>query len=203
MVLPSPNLDKGRDILVQKKLKAPRMIFPSYFTRANAAAPATVYLAGSSVVLSPTDSMIYHWRSKSRFFPLCYLTAWVSPTEDLIRGSKSYKSDGDITSIEIWNVTTPSNPKTLKTMSWNTRPQRVSLLGTVNFTSVETQRRDLELDGQQLRAPTPRFNCPGVTEITVEVVCSACYLEFEQVICKPYTCPCECSPEKCAIPSFL
>jgi hypothetical protein len=100
-------------------------------------------------------------------------------------GNKSYSSDGDLTAIEIWNLTAPADPDTLKTMSWNTRPKRVSLLGTVNFTSIETQRRDLELDGQELRAPTPRFHCLGNMQITVEVVCTTCRLEFDQVFSNP------------------
>jgi hypothetical protein len=71
---------------------------------------------------------------------MCYLTGWVSAAEDLIAGHKSYISEGNVTSIEIWNLTSPENSKTLKTISWNTRQTRVTLLGTVNFTSVETQR---------------------------------------------------------------
>ncbi|KAJ7189034.1 hypothetical protein C8R46DRAFT_1244423 [Mycena filopes] len=160
------------------------MIFPRYMTRVNAAAPDTVYQTGSSIVLSPSDSMIYHWRAKS-VWPMCYITGWVSAPDDLIAGHKSYTSEGDVTAIEIWNVTTPADPKTLKTLSWSTRPARVSLLGTVNFTSVEDQHHTLELDGQELRTPTPRFECLGTTEITVEVVCTACRLTFTQILSDP------------------
>ncbi|KAJ7258688.1 hypothetical protein C8J57DRAFT_1234277 [Mycena rebaudengoi] len=157
---PSPNLEKGRDIMTKKKCKFPQMVFPRYMTRANSASPDTVYQSGSAVVLSPADSMIYYWKSNSKW-PMCYLAGWVSATHDLIEGNKSYPSEGDLATIEVWNLTIPANPKTLKAMTWNTRPARVSLLGTVNFTSVETQRSVRELDGQELRAPTPRFPCLG------------------------------------------
>ncbi|KAJ7110909.1 hypothetical protein C8R44DRAFT_633545, partial [Mycena epipterygia] len=168
----------------------PQMVFPHYMTRANAASPDTVYQSGSAVVLSPTDSMIYYWKSNSKW-PMCYLTGWVSATQDLIEGNKSYTSEGNLTTIEVWNLTIPANPKTLKAMTWNTRPARVSLLGTVNFTSVETQHSTWELDGQELRAPTPRLPCLGDTEIAVEIACATCRLKFNQVFSLPPlgTCP--------------
>ncbi|KAJ6584053.1 hypothetical protein DFH09DRAFT_1308755 [Mycena vulgaris] len=181
---PSPNLDKGHNIMKKMKFKFPRMVFPMFIVRANAAAPDAVYQSGSSVVLSPTDSMIYHWRTNSSW-PKCYLSGWVSPAEELIAGHKSYMSDGDVTTIEIWNLSAPADQKSLKTMSWNTRPSRLSLLGTVNFTSRATQTRLGYLDAQELKAPTPRFDCLGDTEITVEVACTACRLEFDQVFSMP------------------
>ncbi|KAJ7452974.1 hypothetical protein B0H11DRAFT_2072117 [Mycena galericulata] len=184
MVKPTPNLEKGRETMVEMNLKYPDMVFPKYMTRVNSAAPDTVYDSGSSIVLSPTDSMIYHWRAKSSW-PMCYITAWVSPADDLIAGHKSYTSEGDVTSIQIWNLSTPDNPKTLKTLSWSSRPPRESLLGTVNFTGLDIQRSDSDLDGQELRAPTPRFSCLGIKEITVEVACTGCHLEFYQIFSDP------------------
>ncbi|KAF8214934.1 hypothetical protein K438DRAFT_1954939 [Mycena galopus ATCC 62051] len=184
MVRPSPNLEKGHAIMRENKFKFPRMVFPMFIVRANAAAPDQVYESGSSVVLSETDSMIYHWRANSSW-PKCYLTAWVSSSEELIAGHKSYTSDGDVTALEIWNLSTPANRNSLETMSWNMRPVRLSLLGSVNFTSRETQNQLGHLDGQEIRAPTPRFDCLGVTEITVEVVCKTCRLEFDQVFSMP------------------
>ncbi|KAJ6585350.1 hypothetical protein B0H19DRAFT_419233 [Mycena capillaripes] len=185
MVRPSPNLEKGHAIMKKVKFKFPRMVFPSWFMRVNAVEPDTVYEPGSSVVLSPSDSMIYHWRSNSSWSK-CYLTAWVSSPEELAASHKSsYTSEGDVTALEIWNLSTPTNPKSLKSMSWNTRPARISLLGTVNFTSRETQNRLGYLDAQEIKAPTPRFDCLGDTEITVEVLCKACRLEFDQVFSMP------------------
>ncbi|KAJ7160059.1 hypothetical protein C8R46DRAFT_361876 [Mycena filopes] len=184
IVQPSPNLDKGHATMRKAKFKFPRMVFPGYIVRANAAAPDTVYQSGSSVVLSPTDSMIYHWRTNSNW-PTCYLAGWVSASKDLIAGHKSYTSEGDITAIEMWNLSTPADPKSLNNMSWNTRPERLSLLGTVNFTSRETQERLGYLDAQEIKAPTPRFDCLGDTEITVEVVCRECRLHFDQVFSMP------------------
>ncbi|KAJ6504618.1 hypothetical protein C8R47DRAFT_1209894 [Mycena vitilis] len=185
MVQPSPNLRKGHATMRKMKFKFPRMIFPKFIVRANAAQPDIAYESGSSVVLSPTDSMVYYWRSNSSW-PKCYLTAWVSSPEELIANNKTgHTWEGDVTSLEIWNLSTPAIRKSLKTMSWNTRPQRLSLLGTVNFTSRETQNRLGYLDGQELREPTPRFGCLGDTEITVEVVCKACRLKFDQVFSMP------------------
>ncbi|KAJ7642965.1 hypothetical protein DFH06DRAFT_1333754 [Mycena polygramma] len=186
MPLPSPNLEKGKNYLEKLNLRSPKMIFPMYMTRANAASPDTVYTSGSSVVLSPTDSMIYHWKNNRRWPGKCYLAAWVSAFDDLVTAGKTYyRSEGDVTAIQIWNLTTPTDRRTLKTMSWNTRPQRVSLLGTVNFTGVDIQRSTGELVGRELRDPTPRFYCNEDTQITVEIVCTTCSLEFEQVFSTP------------------
>ncbi|KAJ7838968.1 hypothetical protein B0H13DRAFT_1911517 [Mycena leptocephala] len=110
---------------------------------------------------------------------MCYLTGWVCAAEDLIAGHKSYISEGNVTSIEIWNLTSPENSKTLKTISWNTRQTRVTLLGTKHSAVLR------DLDGQELRAPTPRFDCLGDTQITVEVACNACRLEFDQIFSDP------------------
>ncbi|KAJ7780713.1 hypothetical protein DFH07DRAFT_875512 [Mycena maculata] len=180
---PSPNLDKGHAIMRDKKFKFPRMVFPASMVRANAAEPDMVYESGSSVVLSPTDSMIYHWRTNSSW-PKCYLTGWVSPAADLT-GRKSYTWDGDVTAIQIWNLSAPADRNALKTLSWNTRPSRLSLLGTVNFTDRAVQNGLGHLDGQEIKAPTPRFDCLGDTEITVELTCTACRLEFQQVFSMP------------------
>ncbi|KAJ7022734.1 hypothetical protein C8F04DRAFT_1310231, partial [Mycena alexandri] len=180
MVQPTPNLDKGHATMRKMKFKFPRMVFPMFIVRANAAAPDTVYQSGPSVVLSPSDSMIYHWRTNSSW-PKCYLAGWVSASKDLIAGHKSYTSEGDITAIEMWNFLSALHP----TQSWNTRPERLSLLGTVNFISRETQARLGYLDAQEIKAPTPRFNCLGDTEITVEVVCKGCRLQFNQMFSMP------------------
>ncbi|KAJ7486202.1 hypothetical protein B0H11DRAFT_2017345 [Mycena galericulata] len=182
---PSPNLEKGHDTMKRMKFKFPRMVFPTFMVRANAAAPDVVYESGSSVILSPNDSMIYHWRTNSSW-PKCYLTGWVSSPEELMAGHKTgYTSEGDITAIEIWNLSAPADRNTLKTMSWNTRPERLSLLGTVNFTSRAAQNRLGCLDAQEIKAPTPRFDCLGDTEITVELACVGCRLEFDQVFSMP------------------
>ncbi|KAJ6474218.1 hypothetical protein C8R45DRAFT_1103199 [Mycena sanguinolenta] len=194
MAQPFANLEVGRNTMIRRKLKFPKKIFPTYITRVNAASPDTVYDSGPSVVLSPTvspnhlppldnqvffgkDSMIYHWRIRSEW-QICYIAGWVSPSKDLVAGHKSYISEGDVTSIQIWNVFAPEDRTALKALSWNARPVRESLLGTVNFTSIDTQGR---LEGQQLRAPTPRFKCFGDTEITVEVVSSDPALGFELI----------------------
>ncbi|KAJ7832968.1 hypothetical protein B0H13DRAFT_2370701 [Mycena leptocephala] len=82
-------------ILRRARHDVPEMIFPMYITRVNADSPDTVYNSSTSVVLSSTDSMIYHWRTISKW-PMCYITGWVSPSKDLIAGHKSYISEGTL-----------------------------------------------------------------------------------------------------------
>jgi len=184
MVLPSPNLDKGRNIIHQKNVKRPKMKFPLYMVRTSAVEPDRVYQTSKAVVLSSSDSMFYHWKTKSAW-RRCYIAGWVSPPDRLVAGGKSYSAEGDVTAIEIWNVSAPADRRSLKSMSWNTRPQRLSLMGTVNFTSQLDQKRYRKLTGQQLKLPTPLFNCKGDVDLTVEVTCSACRLEFDQIFSDP------------------
>jgi hypothetical protein len=129
--------------------------------------------------------MIYHWRTiKLPSWPRCYISAWVPSNEELVQGNKSYAAEGDVTAVEIWKLST-THPASLKTMSWNTRPERISLMGKVNFTSRYIQNSVHELDGQQLKWPTPFVDCSGMVNITIEIVCTSCRLKFEQIFSLP------------------
>ena len=139
--------------------------------------------------------MIYHWRIGHRSWPKCYINAWVPSPDELVQGSKSYAAEGDVTAIEIWKLSNP-DPESLRMMSWNARPKRLSLMGMVNFTSRYVQNRVHELDGQQLKWPTPLFSCGGMLNITIEIVCTSCQLQFEQIFSLPalgmYSTFCRC-----------
>jgi hypothetical protein len=126
--------------------------------------------------------MFYHWKIKGAW-EKCYISGWVSPHEELIASGKSYAAEGDVTAVEIWNVSSRPDQQSLKAMSWNTRPERLSLMGTVNFTSPDVQ--DPSLDGQELKWPTPLFDCSGVLELTVEIACMSCHLQFDQIFSNP------------------
>ena len=48
--------------------------------------------------------MFYHWKTNTSW-PRCYISSWVSASKQLVAGNKSYIAEGDVTAIEIWNVT--------------------------------------------------------------------------------------------------
>jgi N-acetylglucosamine kinase-like BadF-type ATPase len=129
--------------------------------------------------------MIYHWKVKPGDWPRCYITACVALPDQLAAGNKSYTAEGDITAIEIWKVSTPQDSASLKTLSWNTRPERLSLLGTVNFTSHYAQSQVPALHGQELRWPTPLFDCSSMVDMAVEIACATCRLQFSQISSSP------------------
>ncbi|KAJ7143529.1 hypothetical protein C8R43DRAFT_953970 [Mycena crocata] len=85
---PSPNLAKGHATMKNRKFKFPRMVFPMVIS-------LSVQLSNSS-------------------WPKCYLTGWVSSSEDLAAGHKNYTSEGVVTAVEIWNVSAPANREALK-----------------------------------------------------------------------------------------
>jgi hypothetical protein len=180
-VKPDTNLQKGRAIMRQMDMNRPELKFPMSMVRANAAEPNKVYYSGASVFLSPSDSMFYHWKTNTSW-PRCYISSWVSASKQLVAGNKSYIAEGDVTAIEIWNITPPTDPTM---MSWNTRPKRLSLMGTVNFTSREIQNQTPDLDGQELRSPTPLLNCRDEVDLTVEIACKSCRLQFDQIYTDP------------------
>ncbi|KAI0059989.1 hypothetical protein BV25DRAFT_1013086 [Artomyces pyxidatus] len=151
------------------------MIFPGSIVRASRDSPDTVFTNSSHVFLTPQDSMYYQWRLRDFKFDLCYISAAVPDRERLHAGNKSYLASGDLGNIEVWNV---SHPERLREMSWSQRPPRIALLGTLNFSRVD------QMDGWQLKSPTPRFNCPD-GRYTVEITCSGCRIQLEQVFSMP------------------
>lgn len=58
-------------------------------------------------------------------------------------------------------------------------------MGTVNFTSREIQSRINHLAGQELKLPTPLFDCSGEVYLTVEIACKSCRLQFDQIYTDP------------------
>ncbi|KAH7918914.1 hypothetical protein BV22DRAFT_890949 [Leucogyrophana mollusca] len=160
------------------------MWFPSYIARANAAEPDRTYSSSSTVTLSPSDSMFYRFGiMKNAPNSTCYVVAAVPNASKLLAGNKSYVSEGDVSAIEIWKVSYNASQTEL---SWNTRPRRESLLGTVSFTPLpEVYDPEDERDGMELRPPTPLFECDGDSRIAIEVTCSDCRLNFEQVFSDP------------------
>lgn len=125
--------------------------------------------------------MFFHWKIKSAW-PRCYVSGWVSPFKQLVAGNKSYIAEGDITAIEVWNVTSPTDPQSL---SWNTRPKRLSLMGTVNFTDRKVQSQIVDLVGKELKMPTPLFDCSSKMDLFVEFACKSCRLQFDQLFTDP------------------
>lgn len=124
--------------------------------------------------------MFYQWKGRDSDLNLCYIEAVVPPIPDMLAVNKSYTSSGDLSAIEIWNVTTPA--ERLTSLSWNTRPTRIALMGTVNFSPLADQGLE---DGWQLREPTPKFWCGGGAYYTIEVACTSCRLEFLQIFSSP------------------
>jgi len=185
--LRKPDQYPGLDQLFElsKKRKGPMMVFPGTMVRANKAMPDRVYEKSPHIYLSDNDSMFYQWRLRSSTsFKWCYIDAVVPTLEAGIAANKTFKSSGSLTAIQVWNVTTPS--ERITSLSWNTRPERVSLLGTVAFLPDEERKQlfDLE-DGWQLKPPTPRFPCGEKGNLTIEVACEGCTLEFDQIFSDP------------------
>ncbi|KAG1748352.1 uncharacterized protein EDB91DRAFT_1327650 [Suillus paluster] len=163
--------------------KAPQMYFPNTIVRANKALPDQMYTSGSHVILSENDSMFYQWHLGRSKFTSCYIDSVVPTPENGLAANKTYTASGSLTEIQIWNVTTPVEG--MKSLSWNTRPQRIALMGTVAFLPEKEKIEQLHFeDGWQLRLPT-RFSCGKKTTVSIEVACVGCRLEFEQIFSSP------------------
>lgn len=177
------------------------MYFPGAIVRVNKALPDQLYTSGSHVMLSGNvsaslwpgatglfmsscqDSMFYQWHLHRSKFTSCYIDSVVPTPDDGLVANKTYSSSGSLTEIQVWNVTTPAEP--MRSLSWNTRPQRVALMGTVAFLPESEKIKQLQFeDGWQSRLPT-RFSCGEKATITIEVACDGCRLEFEQLFSDP------------------
>ncbi|KAG0705814.1 hypothetical protein DFH29DRAFT_1029081 [Suillus ampliporus] len=162
---------------------APMMYFPSTIVRANKALPDQMYTSGSHVMLSENDSMFYQWHLGRSKFTSCYIDSVVPTPEDGLAANKTYISSGPLTEIQIWNVTTPVEGMT--SLSWNTRPQQIALMGTVAFLPEKEKIGQLHFeDGWQSQLPT-RFSCGKQATVSIEVACDSCRLEFEQIFSIP------------------
>ncbi|KZP33079.1 hypothetical protein FIBSPDRAFT_773570 [Athelia psychrophila] len=173
---PYPNMEHMDKVRAMNAM--PIVVSPSAMVRANAADPEHVYTNSSSFTLSPTDSMFYRWATVNRAMTMCYISAVVPNITTLEAGDKTLYSEGDVGSIEVWNVTDPSGP--LDNIKWNSRPTRISRLGSVNFAHTNFGIED-GVDGWELKPPTPAFDCSGYFNITVELACNNCTVRFSQV----------------------
>lgn len=71
-------------------------------------------------------------------------------------------------------------------MSWNTRPERVELMGIVAWLDERARMKVLDWeDGWQMKPQAPRFPCNGHKWMTFEVTCDNCTLEFDQIFSDP------------------
>lgn len=156
--------------------------------------------------------MFYRWRGRPVPGSTCYIFAAVPPPSilsDPLRNpnaTKWFSLSGDASAVQIWNITRPASHTAFDSMTWNTRPRRTELLGTVNWTVDWTVWRDIDEnaegvnlktgkhgEGWQLVDPTPRFPCETAGgEIMVEIACvgsddeeTPCRLEFDQLFTDP------------------
>ncbi|OJA16843.1 hypothetical protein AZE42_03621 [Rhizopogon vesiculosus] len=181
--LRQPNQYPGLEFIDELKDKAPAMYFPSAIVRVNKASPEQVYTSGSHVILSDNDSMFFQWHLRRSKFTSCYIDSFVPTLEDGLAANKTYTSSGSLTQIQIWNVTTPEEP--MRSLSWNSRPQRIALMGTVAFLPEKEKIKQLKLeDGWESLMPT-RFSCGEKAIVSIEVACEGCRLEFEQLFSIP------------------
>ncbi|OAX35734.1 hypothetical protein K503DRAFT_696441, partial [Rhizopogon vinicolor AM-OR11-026] len=81
--------------------------------------------------ISSQDSMFFQWNLRKSKFTSCYIDSVIPTPEDGHAANKTYTSSGSLTQIQIWNVTTPTG--TMRSLSWNSRPQRNAPMGTVAF----------------------------------------------------------------------
>ncbi|KAG1735315.1 uncharacterized protein EDB91DRAFT_1083769 [Suillus paluster] len=183
--LRQPNQFPGLEFIDEPRVKqkAPKMYFPSAIVRVNKALPDQIYTSGSHVILSENDSMFYQWHLGTSKFTSCYIDSVVPTPDDGLEANKTYTSSGSLTEIQIWNVTTPVEG--MKRLSWNSRPQRIALMGTVAFLPEKEKIEQLHFeDGWQSQLPT-RFSCGKKATVSIEVACDSCKLEFEQIFSIP------------------
>ncbi|KAH9924181.1 uncharacterized protein B0H18DRAFT_955577 [Fomitopsis serialis] len=161
----------------QKKRKGPMV-------RTNKAMPDEEYTSSSHIVLSENDSMFYQFRMKPNAFKWCYVDAVVPTPERGAEAGKTFTGSGNLLNIQVWNTSYPQ--QRMEGLSWNSRPERLELLGTVSWMPEKERMEKLEWeDGWQLKPQTPRFDCSEKKWFTFEVSCDNCTLEFEQIFSDP------------------
>lgn len=97
------------------------------------------------------------------------------PSLDVLPKNQSLLLSGDTSLIEVWNLTTPAAPYSelnVRTLSWNSRPSRESLLATIGVAVDSTMKSDEFWCGPSSSLQSFEFTCksPG------------CHVEFFQDI---------------------
>ncbi|KAG1761150.1 hypothetical protein EDD22DRAFT_954298 [Suillus occidentalis] len=125
--------------------------------RVNKALPDQVYTSGSHIMLSDSDSMFFQRHLGRSRFTSCYIDSIVPTVEDGLAANKPYTSSGSITEIQIWNVTTPAEG--MRSPSWNMRPQRIALMGTMAFLPEKEKIEQLGLEDSWQSQLATQFSC--------------------------------------------
>ncbi|KAG1876333.1 hypothetical protein F4604DRAFT_1760997, partial [Suillus subluteus] len=177
--------------------KGPMTYFPSKIVWVNKALPDQVHTSGSHVILSddvsgsPPEVICVFSRIQcssngtyiSRNSHLAISTVLLPLPKMALRPTRPTPHLALSPRFKFWNVTTPTT--SMKSLSWNSRPQRIALMGTVSFLPEKEKIEQLQLqDRWQALMPT-RFSCGEKMTVSIEVACEGCELEFEQVLSFP------------------
>lgn len=117
--------------------------------------------------------MIAQFRVHDYGMERCRIVSSIPTWELLQTTNQTLHLAGDTSSIEIWNLTTPGAPYSEldeRTLSWETKPPRERVIGTVGVAENSTHKSD-------------EFWCgPSGSLQTFELVCRgvSCYVELWQ-----------------------
>jgi len=178
--LPYPDQRLGLDRAAKAMPITPSYLYtwPEQIARLSQKLKNAVYGSGTEVFISAEDSTIMRFHIPSNGTNTCAII-W-HPQPALGARNDDLETKGDITEIEVWSIIAP-NPIVspgasladldFDTLSWDTRPVRGELLGTLDLTA-------------RPNATTVDFACPPEAEgLTVELRCLrvACHVRFMQV----------------------
>ncbi|THU98607.1 hypothetical protein K435DRAFT_964836 [Dendrothele bispora CBS 962.96] len=182
--LPYPDLHVGFnriDKLLHNIVPRPFIhSWPEHIVRINEGLKDTVYGSGNQVFISVKDSTIMKFPIPEGTRDQACVIGWQGPVETR---EQDLNTKGDISEIEVWSVIAPSsvdanNGVTMDSfdfdsISWNTRPVRGELLGTLDLKG-----------GLILNATTVKFGCPTDSKsLVVELRCVRvdCHVDFAQI----------------------
>ncbi|THH18331.1 hypothetical protein EW146_g2628 [Bondarzewia mesenterica] len=178
--LPYPDQRIGIDLAAKAMPRPAAYVYqwPTHITRLSSKLKNAVYGSGSQVFISVEDTTLMRFPIPPNGTTACAIT-WTPPPPLGVR-QRDLETKGDISEIEVWSVIAPrpssSSPSAsdFDALSWNTRPVRGELLGTLDLTA-------------HPNATTVEFACPPAEEgdeaLIVELRCLrvACHVQFMQV----------------------
>ncbi|TDL29995.1 hypothetical protein BD410DRAFT_780511 [Rickenella mellea] len=131
-------------------------------------------------LISPTINTVAQFRVLDFGMESCQVAITLPPKSELgsFGTKKSIFLQTKVVKVDVFRLSTPNSADLIMThkLSWNTRPPRIGLLGTLDVRVGET-------------VTTPAFNCTSGSLETVEFACAeeepSCHIDFVQDRKKP------------------
>ncbi|KZT23566.1 hypothetical protein NEOLEDRAFT_537335 [Neolentinus lepideus HHB14362 ss-1] len=143
----------------------PVMNYPMLISSVSERDPGEVDRNGTVVQIDGDHSSVMQFRVHDYGLERCTLNVTIPSPSEL--GHKPYLSSSNSQAIQVWRLADTDSPLRPRTLSWRTKPARVTLMGTLNFAPGTSSY-------------LPWFSCKSNSLQAFEFSCPDCSVRFKQ-----------------------